>query len=1071
MKQLLQLHLLLGTGRWLIITGAAFVMTILMTSPSAAQQYPFRIYSMEQGLAGAEVQDIIQDQQGFLWFATSNGVSKFDGRRFTSITEDDGLIDNNVVKLYEDFAGRIWCATQGRGVIRINDTTAVQLTRRDGLGTNQVRTIAIDHKGIVWFGGLEGGVTRYDGESLAVFGLGDGLPHMNVTSLAQSADGTLWAGTQQGLARWTGTQFEPYILTGLVQRPREPIISEILPEQDGSIFVAYRTPGALGSGIIRIDNLQAEKVETEMGFGFMRIFRDRHHNFWLTTANRGVFKIDGAERQQITTEQGLPGNRVQAVYEDREGNLWFGTAGSGVAKLTSEAFVNYPVGNVRSLLEDKAGNIWGGMGPEGIISLSQPDTRLSEMGGFILLEDSRGNMWTIQRMSFTRSNGSEIKEFPIPRQASPVNMTGGARLFWQALEDVRGDIWIGNMAGGGIFRIVGDTVHHYDESSGLTGTSVTALHQDSKGNVWIGTNAGLNRWTGTTLEKIERGMRGARGGRGGREGRAGRSMGIGIRAVGFLEDSRGHLWTGSFGFGITRFDGIEFSVFGMEQGLRGRQLVPLIEDRQGHVWILTADGFSEYDGEAFRNHPMEHDLFSRDMRFGLVHDGKAYIGTNAGIVRFDPETVSLREFTSRDGLISNVMNPGATLVDSDGNIWFGTPNGASRYTPGQERTSNVAPPVFIRWIQSANESLPVDAPVKLRYNRNTLRIAFTGLSFTNPEAVQYRYRMEGLEDDWTETPDPTVLYSYLPPGEYRFTVEARSSNGIWSDDPATLSVTILPPFWATWWFRIIAVLLIIGLIWNWRQRELQALLNRQRDQQRAQELSTAYNIQVALLPRHAPSVSGYDIAGTSLPAQSVGGDYYDFIPVDDGRWALCLGDITGKGLPAAMLMANLQGIIRGQSQLHGTTQDCLHQANKLLFRSTESSHFATFFYGMLDVQNHQLQYTNAGHNPPMKFGHNGDPELLTAGGPVLGFMENVAFEQSAIALQPQELVVMYSDGVTEAMNAAENEFDESRLINVIQEHRGQESGMLVEKVVQEVQRYAGGTPQSDDITLLVLQRT
>ena len=186
-----------------------------------------------------------------------------------------------------------------------------------------------------------------------------------------------------------------------------------------------------------------------------------------------------------------------------------------------------------------------------------------------------------------------------------------------------------------------------------------------------------------------------------------------------------------------------------------------------------------------------------------------------------------------------------------------------------------------------------------------------------------------------------------------------------------------------------------------------------------EEAQLARKIQINLFPKSNPEVEGYDIVGKSIPALSVGGDYYDFIQIDDDNIAICLGDISGKGMPAALLMSNLQATIRGQTLSGGTQKDCISRSNGLLFRSTDTNQYATLFYGVLNLGKNEFCYTNAGHNAPMLFKDKSETMLLKEGGPVVGFIDNIEYQCDTISFEQGDLCVIYSDGITEAMDTME----------------------------------------------------
>jgi sigma-B regulation protein RsbU (phosphoserine phosphatase) len=238
-----------------------------------------------------------------------------------------------------------------------------------------------------------------------------------------------------------------------------------------------------------------------------------------------------------------------------------------------------------------------------------------------------------------------------------------------------------------------------------------------------------------------------------------------------------------------------------------------------------------------------------------------------------------------------------------------------------------------------------------------------------------------------------------------------------------------------------------------------------------EEVRLAARIQTELLPKSAPSIAGYDIVGRTIPAQEVGGDYFDFIPIDEHRIAFCLGDVTGKGLPASLLMANLQATLRGQTLTTGSPKTCLERSNQLLYQSTSPEKFATLFYAILDLENHHIHYSNAGHdNPYLSSGHVATRRLKIGGIP-LGMLPDFTYEQESVPLEDDSILVAYSDGVTEAMNVQEEMFGEERIAAVIDQHKLAPASEIIDHLVSAVKTFAAGHPQSDDITVVVMRRT
>jgi len=279
------------------------------------------------------------------------------------------------------------------------------------------------------------------------------------------------------------------------------------------------------------------------------------------------------------------------------------------------------------------------------------------------------------------------------------------------------------------------------------------------------------------------------------------------------------------------------------------------------------------------------------------------------------------------------------------------------------------------------------------------------------------------------------------------------------------------------------------------------------------ELQTAREIQERLLPDDVPASPGFEVTGISVPSRQVGGDYFDFLAQDDGKLGVAIGDVSGKGIPAALLMSNLQASLQGQVIHPSTVAEVVGRVNDLLVRSTDLHMFATFFYGVLDFNLGTFTYTNAGHNPPILCRADGSTELLTTGGLILGMMPEMVYGQDSVTLDPGDAVVLYTDGITEAVgprgeggggligdgsgarpDAAtpraatasvvvddeelevelaedpDDMFGEEALLEVIQGHVADSALELKERVLAAVARHTGDTPQSDDITLVVIKR-
>lgn len=238
-------------------------------------------------------------------------------------------------------------------------------------------------------------------------------------------------------------------------------------------------------------------------------------------------------------------------------------------------------------------------------------------------------------------------------------------------------------------------------------------------------------------------------------------------------------------------------------------------------------------------------------------------------------------------------------------------------------------------------------------------------------------------------------------------------------------------------------------------------------QQMEEDLKTARHIQLSLLPKENPGLPHIEIVGFSLPAREVGGDYYDFIDVDQDHLGIVIADVSGKGMPAALLMANLQATLRGQALASYAPSQCVATSNSLLCRSVEEGRFVTLFYGILDTKEKSLTYTNAGHCHPLIFDPKGEFRRLEKGGLILGVMDDCSYQEEKITLKPGEMILLFTDGITDAFSKREEQFEEERLITVVQESFHLGAKEISQRVLKEVITFQGDVPQSDDLTLVV----
>jgi sigma-B regulation protein RsbU (phosphoserine phosphatase) len=237
-----------------------------------------------------------------------------------------------------------------------------------------------------------------------------------------------------------------------------------------------------------------------------------------------------------------------------------------------------------------------------------------------------------------------------------------------------------------------------------------------------------------------------------------------------------------------------------------------------------------------------------------------------------------------------------------------------------------------------------------------------------------------------------------------------------------------------------------------------------------EEMRLAAETQINLLPKSIPNVADYQIGGKSIPAKDVGGDYYDFIQIDENNFAFCLGDVSGKGMSAAMLMSNLQATLRAQILSGANSTETMIRSNSVLYQNTDSTKFVTLFLGIVNIESNEIKYCNAGHNNPYHLDKSNKLKELDVGGLILGFQTDSSYLEGNIPFHPEDTLVLFSDGITEAMNENNEEFGEDRLTELITKHKSEDAYKMIDKIMDAVNVFSDGITQSDDMTLMIIKR-
>jgi len=738
------------------------VIGLVVAEIAYAQTYPFRIFSIEEGLSESVVYDLAQDDEGYIWLATGYGLNRFDGIRFKTYFEEQGLNSNRTRSLFKDSSGRIWVGSES-GVNYWQSDSIYTVPALAPLSDETVISIFEDRLGTIWLGTDGDGVWQYSqGEQLTQYSTSNGLIDNQVRAISESNNGDLWFGTREGVTVLKDGNFINYNEENGLPENR---IRDIQTDTDGNIWLASR------SGLIRFDGATFSLITEQDGLInnlVQSIVISEDNRLWVGTES-GVSLIKDGEFTNFSTASGLSTEMIQSILLDLEGNIWFGTYAGGVNLFLGDYFQNYsteqglPNKLVTSFAEDGKGNTWIATFGGGITSL--------ENGGF---------------------NDKGVNKFLSDNQV------------YTLMTDSRGRMWIG--MGEGLAYLENGTVFQFSDQQ-FPYPRVRNIMESEDGTYWISTyDDGLIRYDGNRFEQI--------------------TMEDGLasdRVLKSIEGNDGSIWIATYG-GVTRYMEGEFQSFAIQEGLPNNAVMNILLDDEGRIWASTFGGIAWFDGLRFQSITTNEGLPDNVAYFIYQNlDGLLWIGSTNGVIRFDAEryfssserdrSQAFQVLNKEQGLIANELNLGAVYEDSEGYLWFGTVEGFSRFNPNSYQSNQVPPKVHILGVNASGREYTPEEHFTLTHEENYIEIEYAGINFTAPNQIMYEYRLSEIDPDWQQTRSRSIKYPSLPPGEYRFQVHARNINGAWSSEIEVVRFNITAPFWMQWWFWIIVFLAVVGIIY------------------------------------------------------------------------------------------------------------------------------------------------------------------------------------------------------------------------------------------------------------------
>ncbi len=713
-------------------------------------------WSTEEGLPQASVHQVFQSRDGYLWVATERGVARFDGVSF---------------KIYN------------------HDTAAA-------FSSDDVNSIAQDSAGDLWFGTSDG-LVRKRGETLSRVSTDQGLPPDAVASVAGASDGELLALVQGAVFRFDGARFRE---VNVAQR-----VTGVQTGSDGAIWVIA------GRDVLRYQRGALVQVGSSVAtrealLGFQMGPRGA---MWFRTA-REVTLTKGSAQRVWGVPKDFVGSRIEMLYVDREGTAWIGTnrglfVVSDLPGAHVESVDALRADSILSLFEDREGNHWVGTEESGLVALRKRKFRAdpASVGEAVtaVVQASDGAMWFGTREDGLRRvvDGKAVNGTANGALTSPVILS--------LAPGPNGDVWVGTPDG--LNHVADGVVHKYTSADGLPDDFVRSVLVSRDGSVWVGTRYGLAHREGERFKIFTR------------------ADGLGSDSIGSLYEGRGSdIWIATSA-GLSRFANGALRSYGAKQGMQGSIVTAITEDASGAMWVgVHGGGLSRFDGVRFQ--PVRAAGMPEEIA-GLSIDASGYMWVRAqrGVYRVRLSQLqacaaenSCALDVARYGLLDGMPSDEAAAEGwpsvwqaQDGEFWFATRKGIAVTDPAHLAIDTTPPQVVMQGFSVDGMSEPLSDGTRIAPGHRSYTFEYAGLSYTMPSGVRYRYQMEGFDRGWVDAGNRrAAYYTSLPARHYRFRVMAQNGDGVWSETPAELGFSVLPPFYLRWWFYLLMLLLLGGLV-------------------------------------------------------------------------------------------------------------------------------------------------------------------------------------------------------------------------------------------------------------------
>jgi ligand-binding sensor domain-containing protein len=758
------------------------IILLLITQCCLAQLPGYKSFKLGEANSSNKIFTLFKNKQGYIFTGCSDGLYKFDGNQFKKIEVVNSSVTDTVTTIFQGINGQIWAGFQSGNIAVMNNGKLDYIHPEEGTPKKGITAFAQDLQGNIWLGTRGEGIYYFRGKRMYLINEEDGLSDLNIHALAVSASGDIIAATDNGIniCSVKGTAKKITIITPQQGLP-DYIVTSIVAAGNDQFWI-----GLQDKGICLYDHHTQKIIQpsavNNWNKGQVNNLLYSNGNVWIATQDNGLINFVASQNKLITVP--VLNNQqksITSIIDDKEGNLWLVADNKTLIRTASNSLLLFPLYDkalfetIHTILADHENNLWVGSDLM-VIKYTSPES------------------------------GVTSKKYPIPGLDMKTDITS-------LYQDKFHNIWIGSM-GKGIFLLNPATGENRQLKEVFTSGSNSILSITGNGNTVCA--AGLegalvfeltdenreikNTYQFTSYNNIKN---------------TGSTYIYNV-----FKDSKERIWFATDGKGLTMLQQGNFSHYDNNNGIKDNHIYSITEDKQGRIWFSTSNaGIYSFDGKTFTNYTLRDGLSNLAVSsIKTDRQGNIVVVHPSGLDIIHPQTGNISYINGAQGIIDVNTDMGAICSDSSGNIFTATQNGILKYTalPGIQPM----PVTIIESIQLFLKDIDTGTLQYFKYDENNFTFNFNGLYYSNSGNIFYQYKLEGLDSNWQLTTDDSKSFPKLPPNKYVFRVRSSLNKNFRNTSEAAFAFEIAKPFWRTWWFITIAVLISGALLyWYIRTRE------------------------------------------------------------------------------------------------------------------------------------------------------------------------------------------------------------------------------------------------------------